>query len=153
MKSVKCTCGKDILLDDEDHEKLCVSVWFCNPHTTPRRQVKDIQQPIGDAILGHVFGFVVDHINRNNHDNQKHNLCHATRSQNGANRGLQTNNTSGYKGVYFDKTRKRWVAELKVNGKKLFIGRFRLLNNAVNAFNTEAAKHHGEFAQLNIIPL
>lgn len=46
---------------------------------------------------------------------------------------LPSNNTSGVKGVYFDKSRGLWAAELKIRGKKHFLGRFLELKDAIEA--------------------
>lgn len=45
----------------------------------------------------------VDHINHDGLDNRKENLRIVTNSQNGMNRRLTSANTSGYKGVSFDR--------------------------------------------------
>ena len=61
---------------------------------------------------------VVDHINRNRLDNRKENLRICTIQQNGINRGLVSNNTSKFTGVYYeDHGKKKWKASLTVNGK------------------------------------
>lgn len=46
---------------------------------------------------------------------------------------IPRNNTSGYRGVVWDKTRKKWRAEIKVEGKKVHLGRFAALADAVEA--------------------
>lgn len=49
----------------------------------------------------------------------------ATAKQNGENRGHpNSNNTSGVRGVYWDRDRKRWHAQVKHNRKAYFVGRF-----------------------------
>jgi hypothetical protein len=46
----------------------------------------------------------------------------------------QSNNTtSGVKGVWFDKSRGLWAAEIKIRGKKHFLGRFAKLEDATKA--------------------
>lgn len=79
-------------------------------------------------------GFSTDHINRDKLDNRKCNLRSVTQSQNGFNRGLNKNNTSGHRGVYWYQN--SWVAEIKVNFKKIHIGRFKDLVGAVSARKT-----------------
>tara|TARA_R110002012_G_C11287276_1_gene571524 strand:+ start:67 stop:546 length:480 start_codon:yes stop_codon:yes gene_type:complete len=60
----------------------------------------------------------VDHINRNKKDNRLINLRWATKREQEYNKGLNQNNTSGFKGVHYQKRRNTWMAELLVNGKK-----------------------------------
>lgn len=46
---------------------------------------------------------------------------------------LARNNTSGFQGVVWDKARKKWRAEIKVKGKKVHLGRFSEIGDAVEA--------------------
>lgn len=43
------------------------------------------------------------------------------------------NNRSGYKGVWWDERRQKWVAYLSIHGKRLHLGRYRKLEDAVKA--------------------
>lgn len=45
----------------------------------------------------------------------------------------QSNNTSGVKGVSFDKRRGLWAAEITIRGEKHFLGRFYTLEDAAAA--------------------
>lgn len=92
-----------------------------------------------------------DHINRNRLDNRRCNLRPVTLSQNNCNRGIPSNNTSGYKGVWFDKCRGKWRGDIRVSGKKISLGYHDDPKEAVKAYNEAALKYHGEFAVLNEI--
>lgn len=46
---------------------------------------------------------------------------------------LQNNNTSGYNGVSWDRTRRKWVAGIKINGKRKFLGRYESKDSAIDA--------------------
>lgn len=70
-----------------------------------------------------VAGEVVDHINGNPLDNRRCNLRAVTPTQNAQNRRLQRNNTSGYRGVSFDKSRGVWQAMACHNGRQVSCGR------------------------------
>ncbi len=63
-------------------------------------------------------GFDVDHKNRNKWDCRRENLRYLTRSENSLNAGKQINNTSGYKGVSFNKKSQNYDAYLTVNKTK-----------------------------------
>ena len=67
-------------------------------------------------------GMQIDHINRNPSDNRISNLRLVTQSANNMNTKLHGNNTSGIRGVSWHKQIKRWIAELRWNGKKYHIG-------------------------------
>lgn len=89
--------------------------------------------------------YEVDHINHVTHDNKISNLRIATPSQNQFNRNLQQNNTSGIKGVNWDKRKKGWVARCSINGRQHYIGIYPdivIAQKAVVEFRKNA---HGEF--------
>lgn len=48
-------------------------------------------------------------------------------------RGLQSNNTSGYRGVTWDKSKQKWKAQLVFRGKRYNLGRFDKKEDAVKA--------------------
>ena len=87
----------------------------------------------------------IDHINNNTLDNRFVNLREADHQQNGYNKKLQANNTSGVKGVYWDKSRCKWMARLNINGRMVNLGRFANIEDAVKKIMEEREKHHGEF--------
>src|SRR5271157_4530580 len=66
----------------------------------------------------------IDHENTIKDDNSWNNLRLANNSQNGANRLIQKNNTSGYKGVVWHKRDKKWQVQIKKDGNKMFFGYF-----------------------------
>ncbi len=88
----------------------------------------------------------VDHWNRDGLDNRRENLRPCTRIQNSRNRGPQKNNTSGYKGVTWNKRAKRWEAKIWLNGGCIHLGKFERVEDAAAAYAAAAAKHYGEFA-------
>lgn len=75
-------------------------------------------------------GKELDHINGNKLDNREANIRKVCRSQNAVNRDKQANNTSGFRGIYFDKSRNKFAVELKYMGKKYYLGRFSTLAEA-----------------------
>lgn len=87
----------------------------------------------------------IDHINGMRADNRLFNLRPATNTENLNNRGKQNNNTSGHKGVYWNKRDKKWQANCRVDGKLHFLGYFATPELASDAYQTFAKLHHGEF--------
>jgi hypothetical protein len=94
----------------------------------------------------------VDHVNRNGLDNRRINLRPATVSQNQANRGPLSNNTSGYKGVSWNRGRHKWSAIIKVAGEVTRLGFFDDPIEAARAYNQAASEAFGEYAYLNPMP-
>ena len=87
-----------------------------------------------------------DMINHDKLDNRLSNLRLCTRSQNNANMRPRV----GYKGVRF--TRNGWQAETKIDGKYIYIGRYKTAEEAAIAYNQKTSELFGEFAFNNIIP-
>lgn len=100
-------------------------------------------------FYGHEPNGHIDHINGKKTDNRIENLREATSSENKYNVGLRADNTSGYKGVHWFKTRSRWRAEIKQCGKSLNLGYFDTPEEAALAYDTAARQLHGAFARLN----
>lgn len=76
----------------------------------------------------------LDHINRNKTDNRICNLRIVTTSENQKNTGLRKDNKSGSKGVCWHKGIQRWVANMRKNGKVIFLGSFKEKNEATRAY-------------------
>ena len=92
---------------------------------------------------------VVDHIDRNTHNNRKSNLRVASRSQNYGNSKLFPRNTSGYKGVSFHKISGRWRATITYQKISYHLGEFYNPKEAARAYDRAARKLFGEYAATN----
>lgn len=97
-------------------------------------------------IMGEPESMLIDHINRNPLDNRRSNLRICTHQQNQCNRGKQSNNTSGFKGVCWHKGNQKWVAEIRINGKCKHLGYFDDPEEAHQTYIRTAQKLHGDFA-------
>ena len=75
----------------------------------------------------------LDHSNGSILDNHFLNLRWVTRQENGLNRKLQKNNTSGHVGVYQESKSKLYVSHLRSKGKQIVLGRFINLEDAIKA--------------------
>jgi hypothetical protein len=90
---------------------------------------------------------LVDHIDGDILNNRIENLRKATASQNSQNRKINNNNTSGIKGVNFDKRTKSWKAMCMANGKRHLIGYFKELPDADKALREFRNINHGIFSR------
>ncbi|ENP2748006.1 HNH endonuclease [Salmonella enterica] len=73
----------------------------------------------------------IDHINHIRTDNRIVNLRTASNTENSRNASIGVNNTSGALGVWFEKRRNKWAAEIKVDRKKIHLGQFEKFSDAV----------------------
>lgn len=93
-------------------------------------------------------GLVIDHINGIRDDNRIENLRLCTFQENHFNRGKQSNNKSGYKGVSWHKQKQKWVAQIKIDGRNKFLGFFTDPEKAYAKYCEMALLHYGDFAKL-----
>jgi hypothetical protein len=89
------------------------------------------------------FPLYIDHINEIKSDNKIVNLRECKKSENLKNIGMLRNNTSGFKGVSWNKG--KWQVRAKLNGKSHYLGMYQDINDAANAYKEFARKNHGEF--------
>ena len=91
-------------------------------------------------------GMFIDHINQNKKDNSIENLRLCTRSENQYNRGAYKNNTSGFKGVSFNKALNKYSAQMRINDVKKHLGYFDSAELAKQAYDNMAIDIQGQFA-------
>ncbi len=157
MREIQLTQGKVALVDDEDYELASRFRWYVERKANGWYARRNIRRPDGRkakillhrAILGAEPGVGVDHINRDGLDNRRSNLRWASTSQNGANRGLNANSTSGYKGVDFQKARGCWRALIECRGRRLHLGVYATPEEAARAYDRAAVEFFGAFARPN----
>ena len=87
------------------------------------------------------------HISSDRSDNREANLREADRSQNMRNRGATKRNSTGLKGVCWDAGKRKWLAQIKVDGRNKHLGRYDTPEEAHAAYIQAAMREHGEFAR------
>jgi hypothetical protein len=86
-----------------------------------------VHQLVAICFLGHKpngYKLVIDHINDNPSDNRVENLQIVTQRFNARKNQLSYAYSSQYKGVYWKKSRKKWVAQIQINAKRQHLGAF-----------------------------
>lgn len=75
----------------------------------------------------------IDHLNGIRTDNRLANLRDVSRAENARNPGLSVNNTSGANGVYWYPRYGKWMASIRVNGRRKNLGYFQDKAAAISA--------------------
>lgn len=158
MREIPLTQGKFAQVDDEDFNMLSVWKWhFTNGYASSTASAAE-QRSVGSnkairismhrvlAGLSYDDVRVVDHIDGNRLNNQRANLRVCSNSQNLQNRGAQANNSSGFKGVTWNKHQRKWHARIRVGPKNKHLGSFTSASEAGEAYRAAALLFHGEFA-------
>lgn len=84
----------------------------------------------------------IDHINGLRSDNRIENLRDVTNEENHKNMKIRSDNSSGVMGVFFYKSRKKWEAYIKADGRKKHLGYFASIDEAIDA-RRDAEKEYG----------
>jgi len=158
VMEIQLTRGYSVVIDREDYPTIkdlrwltIVAPYTCYAMHSYTKNGKRGAIPMHRLILGiNDPGVLVDHVNRNGLDNRRGNLRTCTARQNCYNTKRRTDNTSGYKGVHLHFG--KWQARVVVNGKRISLGHFDNLMDAVRVRDEAAAKHYGQYAYLNIPP-
>jgi hypothetical protein len=159
MKKIQLTQGQFALVDDEDYERLSKVRWhawwthhtqsFYARRNSPRVNGKRHLILMHREIMGEPDGVVVDHVNHNTLDNRRENLRACSHSENNHNQRKRCDNSSGFKGVSWNKRQKKWRAYIKINGKQQHLGYYTSEIEAAAAYDAAAAELHGDFALTN----
>ena len=75
----------------------------------------------------------IDHINHMRDDNRLANLRFATQRENLRNQSVSSKSTTGATGVYFSKSRNKFIAQIKVNRQVHYLGCYNTLEEAAAA--------------------
>lgn len=102
---------------------------------------------VWQIVYGEPPARTIDHVNGDPADNRISNLRLCNDSQNQANRKRPATNTSGLKGVTWNKASQKWQAGIKVHRKSYHLGLFDDPEEAHRAYMEAARQHFGEFAR------
>lgn len=160
--TIPLTKGYSAIVDNEDAD-LADFKWYTyvGKHTcyamrkkrvTKRQSTVLLHQVILTRMLGRdlVKGEMCDHQDGNGLNNTRTNLRLATKAENMRNQRLSQANTSGYKGVSWDKYREKWRAYIMPNKKQRFLGHFDTPEEAHAAYCAAALELFGEFANFGL---
>ncbi len=162
MREIQLNRGYIALVDDEDYEKVNQYKWHVDEAVNstgilyarsaiykPKKQMIRMHRIV--LNLNKEDKVLVDHIDTNGLNNQKLNLRIVSRSQNGANqkKRLGKKKTSIHKGVSWIKCRNKWMAQINVNQRLKFLGRFDSEEEAHEAYKSAAPQYFGEYARFD----
>jgi hypothetical protein len=152
--------GVYFFIDDIDLDKVSGRRWWASTHgkglfriETDLRKSESIKWGrVRVSLARFILGVkrrdrLVDHLNGNPLDNRRENLRVCSFKNNIRNRVLlNKNNSSGFRGVSWDRFRGKWVAQLMYNRKHIYLGRFDKKEEAINSVKRGLIKYFGKYA-------
>lgn len=136
-----------VLIDDEDLHFFINRRWSVDSlgyvASRSKKSFDRLHRLVAKATNEHL----VDHIDGNKLNNKKSNLRICSNAQNLQNRGANRNNSSGKKGVYFNKKSGKWIAQIGVGNKRIHVGTFSDVNDAAAAYKEASIRLHKDFAR------
>lgn len=153
---IPLTKGESAIVDTEDYAHLSKFNW----HLVGRGPKRYAARWLGNGkvsrmhreILNAPPDMQVDHINRNGLDNRRSNLRLATTQQNTWNQKLRRDNTSGYKGVVWDKQSRKWRAQIRTGNRQIGLGLFDRKEDAFKRYLDVALAIRGEYFPKDLLP-
>ena len=131
------------LIDTEDTEKCkSVGVWSLGSNGYVSNCASGIY--LHRFVMNCPDDMEFDHIYHNPLDNRKSQLRFATSSQQKMNTKKRVDNSSGQRGVYYDKSRNTWNVNINFSDMS-FRKRFKNYDDAVNMANTIYKQYFGEY--------
>ena len=148
----KLNIKRGFIVDSEDEHLLHKHLFYVKPDgyvvTNIVIDCKRSQISLHRMVMPGVD--LVDHKSRNKLDNRKDNLRPATVAESAHNKDKYKCNKSKYKGVTQSKRNgDKWESNIRVNGKKLYLGLFTTQEQAALLYDIAAKKHRKEFAVFN----
>ena len=154
---VALTQGRVAIVDATDAHLVSGENWQFSSHPTTEYAGRSqwagnryVKVKLHRVLMNAPDGLQVDHIDGNGLNNRRCNLRLVTNTQNCWNQRRAKNNTSGYRGVSFDARRGCWQANIRVNGKLKYLGRFETPKDASAAYDAAALKAFGQFARISV---
>ena len=115
-----------------------------------KRSCHLVHRLVASAFCNKSDGFnIVDHIDRNQTNNNYQNLRWTTISGNNRNRTIHNNNTSGTSGVIYDKKNNTWIAQWNDGNKKQQRKYFSVNKHGDDQSKQKAITHRNQMAEAN----
>lgn len=141
--------GRSFIFDTADLAVVTAYNWSVSKEGYATAQSKEGRRiKLHRLLMGFPDG-VVDHINGHPYDNRRCNLRISSQHCNTQNSAMPVSNTTGYKGVCFDKHKGRFMAYIHPDGHFKFLGYFSNPVDAAHAYDRAAVFYFGEYARLN----
>lgn len=154
MKMIQLTQNQIAIVDDEDYSELMHWKWHCNSHgyvvRTPGGRKNRHTVFMHRQIMNAIEGTSVIFKDNNPLNCRKENLLVGSAATvQHKKRKLCDKTSSQYKGVFREKGRRNWFAQIKIGGKAKYLGSYKDEEAAAHAYDAAARQFFGEYALTN----
>lgn len=145
--------GQEFYFDLEDYDKIKDYCWGRKYNYMRYLKRLDNNKVLNIGMHNLIIGLepnkkcVVDHINGIPYDNRKSNLRVISQLNNMKNQKLRLNNKSGIKGVHFNKSNNKWCARININNKRIILGYYNNIDDAIKERKNAEKKYYGSFSR------
>lgn len=150
VKSIYLQDGEEIFVDDEDYERVSQLTWFKYYSSKIGKnskiisaEIKSKKVQLAPFILKGSFQKI------KGSDFTRKNLTTKGNAQRW--RKANHDSSSKYRGVSWDKKRSKWVASINVDGKRKYLGRYSVEEEAAKAYNKAVLDYWDGEGYINII--
>jgi hypothetical protein len=143
------------VIDAADVDKISPYTWFANVTKRKDGTIRTVYAVAANSLSMHRLlldapsDSPVDHVSGVGIDNRRANIRLVTPRLNSYNRGIQSTNTSGFKGVHWNRMTHKFHAVIHLDKKPWIVGKFKTAEEAARRYDHAARRFYGKFACLN----
>lgn len=129
----KCEVVNHFWIDKDDLNKVRYHKWRIDPDNriiTGNGSKRKPRKELGNLIMDCPSDRKICYLNGDTRLNIKMNLRVCTQAENLCNKHFMSNSQSGEIGIVWDKTRRRWAPEIRKDGKKYHLSRYKTIEEA-----------------------
>jgi hypothetical protein len=140
--------NREFYVDADDYDKIKDYCWIEHISQGGYCALEAREEDTNKVIRMHylIVGKNFDHEDRNPFNNRKYNLRNPGKCGNAQNHSLRKDNSTGVSGVNFDKRSGRYISRIQAHNKRILLGQFVSLDDAIKARLNAEIKYYGTFA-------
>lgn len=143
--------GEEFYIDISDYHKISEICWYMDDEGYIIGGLNGKLIKMHRYIVNCPDDMVVDHIggDTTRYDNRRFNLRICTSGENARNQKIDSRSQSECTGVTWDKKLNKWIVRLQIKGKRIWVGSFDSIDDAIVARKKAENKYFGEWSYGN----